>query len=410
MTDQESSVPGSGPEVADGAEGTADAGPSASARFREEYGRAPEGVWAAPGRANLIGEHTDYNGGFVMPLALPHTCRVAAARRADGALRVRSADEPGGTAAYRPDELAPGRADAGWSAYPAGVLWALRRTGADVGGADLYFSSAVPVGAGLSSSAALELATAVALNDLYGLGLGAEQLARLCQLAENEFVGVPCGIMDQMASASCTAGHALHLDTRELSQRHVPFDVTAHGLRLLVVDTRVKHSVGDGEYASRREGCERGAAALGVPQLRDVPHRELETALEVLAATGCGEVRGLVRHVVTENERVQETLRLLDAGEVPALGPVLDRGHASLRDDYRVSCPELDLAVDTATEAGALGARMMGAGFGGSVVVLVPQTAASDVAEAVRGAFSAAGHRSPRIFEAVPSEGARRIS
>lgn len=244
-----------------------------TSRHEELYGTTPEGVWAAPGRVNLIGEHTDYNDGFVMPLALPHVTTVSASRRADGVVRVHSRDIPGPTVEFALDELAPGAVE-GWAAYPAGVAWALRGAGCDIGGgADMYVESNVPTGAGLSSSAAIELATATALNDMYSLGRSPAELARLGQRAENDFVGIPCGIMDQMASACCTAGHLMHLDTRDLAAaRQVPFDMAAAGLRLLVVDTQVKHALAEGAYAERRAQCEAGAAALGVPALRDVPY------------------------------------------------------------------------------------------------------------------------------------------
>ncbi|MFC4494258.1 galactokinase [Streptomyces ovatisporus] len=378
--------------------------------FREVYGGRPDGVWAAPGRVNLIGEHTDYNDGFVMPLALPQTCAVQAARRDDGVLRLHSSDVRGGVTELRVDSLAPLGATGdrgGWAAYPAGVVWALRAAGLRVGGVDLHFESTVPTGAGLSSSAALEVATAVALNDLYTLGLDAPRLAQLCRRAENDFVGVPCGVMDQMASACCTPGHALHLDTRDLTRRQVPIDLAAQGLRLLVVDTRVKHSLGDGAYAERRAGCEAGAAALGVRTLREVPYEELPQALERL---GEERLRRLVRHVVTENHRVSEVVRLLDAGRTRDIGPVLSEGHASLRDDFTVSCAELDLAVEAAEKAGALGARMTGGGFGGSAIVLAEASEAAAVGEAVHDAFAKAEHREPRVFEAVPGGGAGRIT
>ncbi|MEE1929452.1 galactokinase family protein [Streptomyces sp. TRM 70351] len=351
-------------------------------------------VWEAPGRVNLIGEHTDYNDGFVLPLALPHTTRVTATRRPGPGLR-----------------LVSDGATQGWTAYPEGVLAVLREAGHQVGGADLAFTSTVPTGAGLSSSAALEVATAAALNDLYGLGLTRPELARVCQAAENVHVGVPCGVMDQMASACCTAGHALHLDTRDLAVRAVPFDLTTAGLRLLVVDTRVKHALTDGAYAERRAGCERAARALGVPALRDVAPEGLDETLERLRrAVDDPRLPRLVRHVVTENARVAEVVGLLDAGRPRDVGPVLTAGHASLRDDYAVSCPELDLAVAAANAAGALGARMTGGGFGGSAVVLVEQDATAEVGDAVTAAFARAGHRPPRLFEAVPSAGVRRVS
>ncbi|GAA2456333.1 galactokinase [Streptomyces macrosporus] len=397
--------------------GTAEAAVRAAVDgFRAVHGGEPAGVWAAPGRVNLIGEHTDYNDGFVMPLALPHTTRVAAARRDDGVLNVHSADVAGGTVRLHVGKAAPGGGAGGadgWAAYPAGVVWALREagllsgdSGRTAGGADLYVHSDVPTGAGLSSSAALEVSVAVALNDLYDLGLDAERIALLCRRAENAFVGVPSGIMDQMASACCTAGHVLHLDTRDLSRRQVPFDPAAEGLRLLVVDTRVQHALGDGEYARRRAGCEAAAEALGVRTLRDVPHEELDAALARLADP---DLRPLARHVVTENQRVREVMARLDAGETRAIGPILTAGHASLRDDFAVSCPELDLVVETAVAAGALGARMTGGGFGGSAIVLVEETGAEEIGKAVVDAFAAAGHRAPRLFEAVPSQGARRL-
>ncbi len=286
-------------------------------RFTRWYGSAPEGVWAAPGRVNLIGEHTDYNDGFVMPFALPHTAVAAVSRREDGVLRVHSADIGGDPVTLRVADLAPGT-DRSWTAYPAGVVWALREAGHAVTGADVHLSATVPSGAGLSSSAALEIVVALALNDLYSLGLRGRQLARLCQRAENVYVGAPVGIMDQTASACCRDGHALFLDTRDLSQRQIPFDPAAEGLRLLVVDTRVKHSHSEGEYGRRRAGCEKGAALLGVDALRDVDHARLDEALAELGDEE--EVRRLVRHVVTEDRRVERVVALLESGDVRAIG------------------------------------------------------------------------------------------
>ncbi|MFF8952316.1 galactokinase [Streptomyces sp. NPDC014940] len=375
-------------------------------RFTELYGAAPEGVWAAPGRVNLIGEHTDYNDGFVMPFALPHQTTAAVSRRTDGVLRLHSADIGGEAVELALDALAP-QSDKEWTAYPAGVVWALREAGHPVTGADVHLASTVPTGAGLSSSAALEVVVALALNDLYDLGLQRWQLARLCQRAENVYVGAPTGIMDQTASACCEPGHALFLDTRDLSQRQIPFDLAAEGLRLLVVDTQVKHAHSGGEYGKRRAGCEKGAALLGVDALRDIPYADLDAALARLGDDE--EVVRLVRHVVTEDERVERTVALLHSGETRAIGPVLTEGHASLRDDFRISCPELDLVVDTALTAGALGARMTGGGFGGSAIVLAEAAEVDTVTKAVREAFAAAGFTAPRVFEAVPSPGARRL-
>ncbi|MGR8010082.1 galactokinase [Streptomyces hypolithicus] len=374
--------------------------------FTELYGAEPDGVWAAPGRVNLIGEYTDFNDGFVMPLALPHTAVAAVGRRNDGVLRLHSADMDGGVVQLRADELTP-LAGGGWAAYPAGVVWALREAGHAVTGADIHLTSTVPTGAGLSSSAALEVVTALALNDLFGLGLSDADLAVVAQRAENAFVGVPCGIMDQTASACCTEGHALHLDTRDLTRRQVPFDLAAHRLVLLVVDTRVKHALGDGAYAERREGCEAGARALGVTTLRDVPYAGLGAALASLPQE---RVRRYVRHVVTENERVEQVIAHLDAGTVSEVGPVLTEGHFSLRDDLRVSCDELDLVVESANAAGALGARMTGGGFGGSAVVLMEASLLGTVTQALVKAFAAAGLTAPRVFPAVPSRGAHRLS
>ncbi|MGW7407278.1 galactokinase [Streptomyces sp. NPDC054833] len=374
--------------------------------FVELYGAEPEGVWSAPGRVNLIGEHTDYNDGFVMPFALPHVATAAVSRRTDGVLRLHSSDVEGGVVELSLDALAP-ESDRNWTAYPAGVVWALREAGHRVTGADIHLSSTVPTGAGLSSSAALEVVIALALGDLHELGLQRWQLARLCQRAENVYVGAPTGIMDQTASACCEEGHALFLDTRDLSQKQIPFDLAAQGMRLLVVDTRVKHAHSDGEYGKRRAGCEKGAALLGVDALRDIPYAGLDAALARLGDEE--EVRRLVRHVVTEDQRVERVVALLESGDTRAIGPVLTEGHASLRDDFRISCPELDLVVDTALTAGALGARMTGGGFGGSAIVLAEATDVDSITKAIEEAFAAADFTAPRLFEAVPAAGARRV-
>ncbi|MFF2505200.1 galactokinase [Streptomyces sp. NPDC058067] len=385
---------------------------SVASQFSDLYGYEPEGVWAAPGRVNLIGEYTDFNEGFVMPLALPHTAVAAVARRTDGVLRLHSADIDAPIAELRADGLTPLSefGQGGWAAYLAGVVWALREAGHAITGADVHLSSTVPTGAGLSSSAALEVVTALALNDLFELGLSGPELARIAQRAENDFVRVPCGIMDQMASACATEGHVLHLDCRDLSVRQVPFDLAAQGLRLLVVDTRVKHELGDGAYAERRAGCEAGAAALGVSHLRDVPYAELPDALAKLTDLTDEKVVRYVRHVVSDDHRVERVIALLDAGDVRAIGPVLTEGHVSLRDDLRISCAELDLAVESANAAGALGARMTGGGFGGSAVVLVEEADAEAVTKSVTEAFATAGFTPPRVFPATPSPGAHRLT
>jgi galactokinase len=372
--------------------------------FKKVFGRAPEGAWAAPGRVNLIGEHTDYNDGHVMPFALPHTTRAAVARRDDGLLRLHSANmesEGGGVVELRISELAPGTTE-GWARYPAAVLWTLREAGHAIGGADIHFDSTVPVGGGLSSSAALQVVTALALTELHGVqGMSRQDLALLCQSSENTYVGAPVGVMDQTASACCTEGHALHLDVRGLVQHQVPFDLAAEGLRLMVCDTRVKHAHADGAYGKLRAGCESAAAALGVPVLRDVAFDTLDAALDSLPDE---RLRRLTRHVVTENHRVEEVLALLQEGRTREIGPVLTAGHASLRDDFQVSCPELDLVADTALAAGALGARMTGGGFGGSVIVLVEESDEAAVAAAVSAALPQV-----RQFATVPGPGAHRL-
>ncbi|MFJ3514267.1 galactokinase [Streptomyces sp. NPDC090131] len=382
---------------------------SAQDGFRQLYGYSPEGVWAAPGRVNLIGEHTDYNDGCALPFALPQRTEVAAARRTDSTLRVHSADVPSGAVTLDLaglDPASPPRGAASWAAYPAGAVWALLDAGLPVGGADLHVRSDVPTGAGLSSSAALEVATALALTDLYGIALTRPELAALARRAENAYVGVPCGVMDQMASACATGGHALHLDTRSLEQRHIPFDCAAAGLRLLVIDTRVKHALADGAYAQRRASCHRAAEALGLPALRDVPYEGLERALARLDdPVACKRVR----HVVTENERVLRIEELLRAGRLREAGPLLTEGHVSLRDDYEVSCPELDLAVSTADAAGAYGSRMTGGGFGGSALALIDADAEGPVTRAVTEAFRRADLTPPRITTAAPAAGATRL-
>ena len=374
--------------------------------FTAVYDVAPDGVWAAPGRVNLIGEHTDYNDGFVLPIALPHSARAAVRRRDDGVLRLHSAQADGGVVELALDKLEPGCVD-GWAKYPAGVVWALREAGHPVGGADVHLDSDVPTGAGLSSSAALECVVARAYDDLWGLGLGPVALGLLAQRAENAFVGVPCGAMDQLASTCCEADRAMFLDTRTLTARQLPIDLAAAGLRLLVIDTRVKHDLADGAYAERRAGCEKAAALLGLPALRDLALPELDAALATLPDDT---LRALTRHVVTENARVEAAVEALVGGDPAALGPILTAGHASLRDDFLVSCAETDLVVADAIAAGALGARMTGGGFGGSVIVLVAEQDADRVSAGVTAAFAAAGLSTPRIFPALAAQGARRLA
>jgi galactokinase len=381
--------------------GAASAGP-AKRWFANRFGGRPEGVWRAPGRANLIGEHTDYNQGWVLPFALHLGVTVAASRRGDGVLATASRQAPGAPVALPLATLAPGPVT-GWAAYPAGVAWALRDAGHRLGdGASLAIDSDLPQGAGLSSSAALECATALALAGLYGLDLPRPELATLAWRAENDFVGVPSGIMDQSASLLCRAGHALLLDCRSGATTDVPLDPARAGLELVIIDTGVRHALGDGRYAERRSECDRAAAQLGVSSLREVS--------SPAAAAGLADpvLRRRARHVITENRRVEETVALLAGGDLAGVGAVLRASHVSLRDDFEVSWPEADVAVDAATAAGALGARMMGGGFGGSALALVPAGRRA-VSAAVTAQFARRGWPPPAFVQAVPSAGALRI-
>jgi galactokinase len=379
--------------------------PEGTARqvFLERFGRPPEGVWAAPARVNLIGEHTDYNDGFVLPLAIDRRVTVAAARRPDDQLRLVSLQR--GERVLRLGEVRPGGVD-GWAAYAAGPLWSLLQEGAEVGGLDLVLASDVPIGSGLSSSAAVECATLLAARDLYGGPGDPARLAQLAQRAENEVVGVPSGIMDQMAAMACRARHVLLLDCRTLGVEQVPFAPAGAGLVLLVVDTRTSHSLAEGAYAERRRASRQAARLLGAPALRDATLADLDAAGDRL-----GEVaKRRARHVVTENARVLAVADQLRRGRPEAIGDALTASHTSLRDDYQVSAPELDAAVEAALAAGALGARMTGAGFGGCALALAPADAADKVTETVTGTFSGRGFREPEVFGVHPADGATRVA
>jgi galactokinase len=362
--------------------------------FAGLFGHEAVGVWSAPGRVNLIGEHLDYNDGLVLPFAIDRSAIVAAAPRSDRLVRIASVQQ---------DDLVEADLDdlvgVGWASYVVGVAWALDEHGVDLPGFDLLVDSDIPLGAGLSSSAGLEIATALALTHLAGVELAPLDLALVCHRAETGFVGAPVGVMDQVVSACATEDHALLLDCRSLETTQVPLAVP--GCELLVIDTRVRHDNTDGGYAERRASCERAAKLLGVKALRDV------TSLEgsELPAT---ELRR-ARHVVSEIARVRGAVDALRAGDTVALGAHMQASHRSLRDDFEVSCLELDLCVDAALAAGALGARLTGAGFGGCVIALVPEHLVADVTAAVHRAFGPT-QLEPLVLSVRPSAGAGRIA
>lgn len=373
--------------------------------FEAVFGTTPDGLWSAPGRVNLIGEHTDYNEGFVLPFAIDRRTVVALGVRDDRRVRVAStfADE---LAEIDLDALSPD-ALSGWSAYPLGVAWAFSEFGADlaaVPGVDLFIDSDVPVGAGLSSSAAIESAVALALNDVWQLGLDRRTLARVGQRAENVAVGAPTGIMDQSASLLGEADHAVFLDCRTLESELVPLGLAEAGLAILVIDTGVKHSHATGGYGERRAACERGAAALGFSSLRDATVDDLPRAQQLLDDVTFRRIR----HVITENQRVLDTVAVLKAQGASAIGELLDASHRSMRDDFEISVPELDLAVETAVAAGAIGARMTGGGFGGAAIALVKIDDLSRVHVAVDNAFGEHAFGQPDTFVVTASDGAAR--
>ncbi|MBZ4488213.1 galactokinase [Microbacterium sp. cx-55] len=388
-----------------------DAASAARDLFLRVTGAEPSGHWSAPGRVNLIGEHTDYNDGFVLPFAIPHRTHVQLGTRADGRIRVVSTfDEVpvevplADLAALFPDDR---ESVPEWSRYPLGVAWALLHAAgrdADVTGVDIAIASDVPVGAGLSSSAAIESATAIALNDTWDLGLDRVALARVGRTAENEAVGAPTGIMDQMASMLGEADATIFLDCRSLDANVVELGFASAGLELLVMDTRVAHAHSTGGYRERRASCELGAEIMGVAALRDLTVGDLAAAAEKMDDVTFRRVR----HVVTENQRVLDTVQTLRNSGPRAIGELLVASHASMRDDFEISVPELDTAVDAALAAGAIGARMTGGGFGGAAIALVERAQAAEVTASVTRAFADAGYGAPHIFAVTPSPGATR--
>jgi galactokinase len=370
--------------------------------FVVRFGAEPAGVWSAPGRVNLIGEHTDYNDGYVLPFAIPMRTAVAASP-ADGPQWTVFSRESNETITFGPADLTPGRIT-GWGAYAAAIPWALRDQGYDPPPANLAIATEIPLGAGLSSSAAILCAVLAALDDLGDLGIPRDRWPTLAQLAENKFAGVPSGIMDQSASTLCEPGHAMFLDCRTLAREQVPFALAEQGLAMLVVDTRAPHRHAGGEYATRRAACESAARKLGVTALRDLSVADLPAACERLDPVTARRVR----HVVTENERVLDTVERLRGGAVAGIGPLLTASHASMRDDYEITVAEVDVAVEAAMTAGAYGARMTGGGFGGCVLALVDAPAVESVAAAVTQAFAGAGFAPPTWFAALAAGGVAR--
>ena len=370
-------------------------------KFLETFGEEPDLVAAAPGRVNLIGEHIDYSEGFVLPFAIKDRTMVAARKRDDSTVRVASAQRRNKIVTVDISDVKPGLKGE-WERYALGVLWSMGVTS----GVDLMIDGHVPLGAGLSSSAALECSVATAMNHLFDMGFNLEELARLTQKAENQYVGVPCGIMDQSVSLMATNGFALLLDCRDLSTRNIPFDVASHGLELLIIDTQAHHALTDGGYAERRASCESVAAKLHVKSMRELTITQLDSSRDLLSETEY--IRA--RHAITEMKRVLDCVEALSSGDFVRVGQLLNQSHLSLRDDYNVSCPELNAAVEASLVAGALGSRMVGGGFGGSAIALIQASKTSETIGVVEKAFADKKFKAPRFFTSLPSQGAELLS
>lgn len=369
--------------------------------FAKGFGYPPEVVASAPGRVNLIGEHIDYSEGFVLPFAIDAVTKCAIAKRDDGKIRIISAQKKNEIIESNLEAIAAKQGST-WSRYIYGVIWAMEIDS----GLDIYIDGKVPLGAGLSSSAALECSLATALNHLFHLEKTLPELARLTQRAENDYVGVPCGIMDQSISLMARAGYGLLLDCQDLSTRHIKIDFASKSLRLLIIDTQAHHALTDGGYAKRRESCEEVAKIFSIPSLRQL---SMESLLAHKAKLSELQFKR-AHHGVSEMLRVLDAVKALEAEDFEALGQLLNQSHNSLRDDYEVSCPELDLAVDTALSSGALGARMVGGGFGGSAIALIKESDAGTISSTIERAFAKNGFKAPRFFDSLPSDGAKVIS
>ena len=353
---------------------------------------------SSPGRVNLIGEHIDYSDGWVLPFAITERTTVRITTRDDSQIRIRS-NQQSGEITLEVAALDPRNRRHDWSDYVAGTIWSLGVRS----GLDIDVDGQVPLGAGLSSSAALECSIAFALNDLFKLGHDLKSLARSAQRAENEYVGMPCGIMDQAVSLMAEEGHALLLDCVDLTTRQIPFELAPAGLEILVIDTMAHHELTDGGYAERRDTCHRALRELGFTSMRDLDLATLESRKSELDDVGYRRIR----HAVTEIARVHECVAALSRGDFAQVGSILDRSHLSLARDYEVSCVELDLAVEAVRKAGALGSRMVGGGFGGSAIALIDSSRIEGAKSEIAKAFDSAGLAQPRFFTAIPSEGAR---
>lgn len=370
-----------------------------AAGFEKQFGHKPLGVWSAPGRANLIGEHTDYNNGFVLPFGIDKRTYAAVAKRDDNKIRVATSFSAELVEIELQDTKPEGL---DWALYPLGVAWVMRENLDS--GFDLYLDSDVPVGAGLSSSAAVECSVALALNDIWSLGASSQELALIGQKAENEVVGAPTGIMDQTASMLAQADSAVLIDCKSLETEVIELGFGAKDLVVAVIDTQVSHRHSDGGYKSRRDACELGATTMDVSSLRELNSADLPKAKSLLDDL----TYRRVRHIITENDRVLDTVSALKSGELEKLGPLFAASHASMRDDFEISIPELDLAVETAVRTGAIASRMTGGGFGGAAIALIASDKLLELEEAVAKAFEEAGFGEPRVFAVSASAGAKR--
>jgi galactokinase len=365
--------------------------------FHELFGHKAEVLAEAPGRVNLIGEHIDYSEGFVLPFAIADRTYAAISRNNDGLVRIASQQRKNRIFTIDIKDVKPGSAG-DWEKYVLGVIWSMEVNS----GVDILVDGHVPSGAGLSSSAALECSVAVGLNTLFNFGKSLEDMARATQRAENDYVGMPCGIMDQSVSLMAREGSALLLDCRDLSTESVPFDVASAGLELLIIDTQAHHALVDGGYAERRASCESVAEKFGIPSMRHLTLDILQSRRSEISETEF--IRA--RHAVTEIQRVKEAVSALRSSNFTTLGKLINESHNSLRDDYTVSCPELDAAVDASRAAGALGARMVGGGFGGSAIALIKADQIEVVKNAIRKEYTARSFKAPRFFTSLPSAGA----